>query len=160
MPGKGKKVQSKPITAYVNSDGECNLSSSGSSRLCQLELQTESHIGPPVTLNAIAQIVVQEIGKIKSGVKQFKDEICKAFDSLKHWVDSRLLDITQKIQMLEEGQKESVQQVNIIKNQIGQLDNKIVKLDTAFRMVEDDFKLIETGSDRLHWVVEDLDNNL
>lgn len=141
MPAKGKRVQSKPITAFLDSARE-GISGSGSSRLTQLELQTEQHIDPPVTLNPIRQIIVQEVEKIECEVKQFMDEICKAFGSLEHWVDSRLSDIAQKIHTLEAGQKESVQQVNFIKGQVPQLDNNTVKLDTAFRMMEDDFKHI------------------
>lgn len=50
--------------------------------------------------------------------------------------------------------------MNFIKSQIAQLDNRTVKLDTAFRMVEDDFKHLESESGRVHRMVEDLDNNL
>lgn len=95
---------------------------------------------PPVTLSPIRQIIIQDVEKIESEVKQFKDNICKAFDSLEHRVDSRLSSIAQRIQALEFSPKESTQQVESVKAQVLQLDNRTVKLDTAFRMMEDDFK--------------------
>lgn len=99
MPGMGKRVQSKPITVFLDCDSE-SMSGSGSSRLGQLEFQREQYTEPQIALNAIRQIIIQETEKIESEVKQFKDEICKAFDSLEHRLDSRLSDITQTIQVL------------------------------------------------------------
>lgn len=48
---------------------------------------------------------MQEVGKIEIEVKQHKNEICKAFDSLERKVDSRLVDIVQKVHALEITQK-------------------------------------------------------
>lgn len=105
MPGKEKKTQSKPITAFLNLEGGKDVSNT-TLRLGQLGPLQEQCVDSSITVSAIRQIIVQKVGKIEMEVKQFKNEICKAFDSLECKVDSRLAEILQKIQVLEVTQKE------------------------------------------------------
>lgn len=66
MPGKGRKIQSRPITALVDLEGEAGLNDNGA-----VGIREE----PSVTLQAIKQIFSHEIGKLETGCNQFKDDV-------------------------------------------------------------------------------------
>lgn len=67
--------------------------------------------------------------------------------------------IAQKIDMLEHGQKDIVQNVDKIKTQVVQLESRLNKHDSTFRKVEQDCKYFEFEMGRLGKIIEDLDNN-
>lgn len=92
---KGRRVQSRLIRVFLDSDGD-NVSGITALAIGSIQHNTGQQ-EPAVTLNAIRQIIVQEVGKTECEFKHFKDDICKALDSLECWVDSRLVDISQRI---------------------------------------------------------------
>lgn len=68
MPGKGRKVSSRPITTYFDAEGE--IEGKGS-----VEQGAGHETDSAVTLQAIRQIILQEVGKIETEFKSFKEEI-------------------------------------------------------------------------------------
>lgn len=58
-----------------------------------------------ITLQAIREIIVQEIGKVQTEIKSFKEDVCKTLDALEQTFDSKLTTIAQKIDIFEAGQK-------------------------------------------------------
>lgn len=60
-----------------------------------------NNLDSTVTLQAIRQIIAQEVGHLEIGLKKNQDDMGKAFDSLEHGVYSKLSDIAQKIDVLE-----------------------------------------------------------
>lgn len=75
MSGNRKKSQSKSIMAFLDSEREVSLSDSIWQPV-QSDSPQECHPDPPVTLNAIWQILMQEVGKMGTEVRHFKMEMC------------------------------------------------------------------------------------
>lgn len=92
MPGKGCKVFSRSVVHYLDTDVEAE----GSSRA----ERAQSGIDSPVTLEAIRQIVTQEVGKIET-----IEELCKSMNVWEQKVDSNLTFLTQKIEAIEISQR-------------------------------------------------------
>lgn len=105
----------------------------------------------PVTLTAINELLEIEF-------KQFKEGMCKAFETLEQRVGTRQSSIGQKIDVLESGPKDIVQKVDKMKSQVVELETRSNKHDTAFRKVEQDYKYLEIETGKLNRIIDDLDN--
>lgn len=116
IPGKGWKIQLRPRTAFFDSEGETGLGNNGS--IPTTGEQVDIHEEPAVTLQVIKHIFAHEVGKLEIGFKQFREDMCKAINSLEQRFDAKLSDVVWKIKALQSGQRISVQQVEKIKAQV------------------------------------------
>lgn len=154
MPGKGKKIYCKSITAYLDSKGDSYSRQGVSSKEAREE--TSGFEEQPVTLSTIRAIIVQEVGKTEVEFRQFKEGACKALDALEQKVDSRFGNIVQKSETLDDDQREPYRGLRKLK--VTQL-SKSAKLDTTLCRVEENYKYLETKSEKLRRIIEDVDNN-
>lgn len=142
---RGKTVQMKPITAYLDPEVEPGQANNTE--------QEEQEIDTTISLDARRKNIVQEFEKVKVAFRQFQEDICKTFGA------SRTTTL-RKIGLLETGQNKFNQKNDKIRNQVTILENKNSNLDKAFRLLEEDFKHLEDDTDDLQKVLENGDNNL
>lgn len=75
MSGKGQKVFSRPITEYLDVEREVEGNDKNGHGAVY---ETNSAI----PLQAIRQIIAQEVGKIETEFNTFKEEVCKSLCTL------------------------------------------------------------------------------
>lgn len=136
MPGKGRRLQTRPIIPFLDLEGEEGVVG-GNPQPGNGEQRCEQQLDSSVTLQAIRQIIVQEVGHLEIGLKKIQDYMGEAFNSLEKCVESKLSDIAQKIDVLERGQNDVLQQVEKVKAQVVSEENNVNKVGTALRMVEE-----------------------
>lgn len=75
-------------------------------------------IDSSAVLQAIRSIIVQEVGRIETEFRTFREEICKSVTPLEQRVDTKLSSIVQRIDAIEVAQKESAHKAEEIRVQV------------------------------------------
>lgn len=142
MPGKGWQVLPRPITDSL--DPKEDPAYHG----------MEDCIETVLILQAFGQIIAQEVGKLESEFKAFR-EICKSLSTFEQKFYSKLTTLSQKIDVIEITQREATHRVEEIEAQAVSIETKASKLENDFQQVQNKHKHLT----RLERVLENVDNN-